>query len=143
MTVVIDTNSVLPMLGRRHSFAVILDAFIDGEFDWAVSNEILSEYEEVAVERMGRARFERFASILELGGQLHGTLHRVAPSFRFHLITTDPDDDKFADCAIAAEADFIITSDHHFAALGSSTLPCCYPIEIIQLPAQQIGRAHV
>lgn len=34
MTVVIDTNSVLPMLGRHHSFAVILDAFIDGEFDW-------------------------------------------------------------------------------------------------------------
>ena len=140
MTVVIDTNSVLPMLGRRHSFAVILDAFIDGEFDWAVSNEILSEYEEVAVERMGRARFERFASILELGGQLHGTLLRVAPSFRFHLITADPDDDKFADCAIAAEADFIITSDHHFAALtGSGYKP--QPITPEQFIRRHLGGA--
>ena len=117
MTVVIDTNSLLPMLGRRHSFAVILDAFIDGEFEWAVSNEIVLEYEEVAVERIGRARFERFAAILDLGGQLHRTLRRVSPGFRFHLITADPDDNKFADCAIAAEAAYLITEDRHFDAL--------------------------
>jgi len=120
MTVVIDTNAVLPMLGRRHSFAVILDAFIDGEFEWAVSNEILLEYEEVAVERIGRTRFERFAAILDLGGQLHRTLRRVSPSFRFHLITADPDDDKFADCAIAAAEDYLITEDRHFDALKSA-----------------------
>jgi len=43
---------------------------------------------------------------------------------RFHTITGDPDDDAFADCAIAENADFIITSDHHFKALiGSGYRP--------------------
>ena len=40
--------------------------------------------------------------------------------FRFHLIIGDADDDKFADCAIAAEADFIITEDHHFDVMPGS-----------------------
>lgn len=40
-------------------------------------------------------------------------------SFRFRLIAADADN-KFADCAIAAEADFIITEDRHFDALFGS-----------------------
>ena len=50
----------------------------------------------------------------------HGNLLPVSPSFRFHLITGDADDNKFADCAIAAEADFIITSDQHFDLMRGS-----------------------
>lgn len=30
------------------------------------------------------------------------------------------DDNKFVDCAIAAQADYIITADHHLAALNGS-----------------------
>ena len=41
----------------------------------------------------------------------------ITPSFHFNLITHDPDDNKFADCAIAAEADYIITEDGHFDAM--------------------------
>jgi len=37
-----------------------------------------------------------------------------------HPITHDPDDNKFADCAIAAEADFILTEDRHFQELNGS-----------------------
>jgi len=44
----------------------------------------------------------------------------VSPSFHFLTIPADPDDDAFADCAIAADADYIITSDHHFDALKNS-----------------------
>jgi len=57
---------------------------------------------------------------LDLTGQLHHTLRRVSPGFRFHLITADPDDDKFADCAIAAEADYLITEDRHFDVLKTA-----------------------
>ena len=42
------------------------------------------------------------------------------PTFRFQLIAGDADDNKFADCAIAAGADFIITGDHHFEAMRGS-----------------------
>ncbi|GDY19043.1 hypothetical protein LBMAG56_03880 [Verrucomicrobiota bacterium] len=51
---------------------------------------------------------------------LHGTIREVTPSYRFHVITGDADDDAFANCAIVANADFIITEDHHFAVLQGS-----------------------
>ena len=57
---------------------------------------------------------------IEFVEQARGVIRRVSPSFRFHLITGDADDDKFADCAIAAGADFIITEDHHFEAMRGS-----------------------
>ena len=55
--------------------------------------------------------------MLDLARELHGNIHHVEPSFFFHLIAADPDDHKFADCAIAAEADFVVTEDAHFAPL--------------------------
>ena len=51
---------------------------------------------------------------------LHGTIREVAPSYRFRAITGDADDDAFADCAIVADADYIITEDHHFDAMRGS-----------------------
>jgi predicted nucleic acid-binding protein len=57
---------------------------------------------------------------LEGISRLHNNVLYVEPHFRFRLIAADPDDDKFADCAITVEADFILTSDRHFDALHSS-----------------------
>lgn len=118
MTVVIDTNGVLPMLGLRHRFSVILDAWTIGRFVWAYSTEILLEFEEIAAPRIGPARWRDFLSLLEFVAARHGNLRRLSPRFRFRVISADPDDDKFADCAIVAEAEWIITEDRHFTALG-------------------------
>ena len=43
--------------------------------------------------------------------------------FQFNLITTDPDDNKFVDCAIAANAKFIVTNDKHFNELDIVDFP--------------------
>jgi len=89
-------------------------------FAWAVSTGILLEYEEIVAERSGSDRVRKMFELMEVVGQQLGNLRRIAPSFRFRLITADADDDKFADCAIAAEADWIITEDRHFDALTGS-----------------------
>ena len=47
----------------------------------------------------------------------------VHPYFRFGLITADPDDNKFTDCAITAGADFIVTNDRHFNVLKEIDFP--------------------
>ena len=61
---------------------------------------------------------------MEAVSQQHGNVLHVSPSFRFQLIPADPDDHKFADCAIAADADYIITEDRHFDTLiGSGYKP--------------------
>jgi uncharacterized protein len=49
-----------------------------------------------------------------------GDLIWVSPHFQFHVINTDPDDNAFTDCAIAAHADYVITSDKHFGPLADA-----------------------
>ena len=54
----------------------------------------------------------------------------VTPYFHFKLIISDPDDDKFVDCAIAANAKFVVTDDGHFDVLKQIDFP---KVEIIGL----------
>ena len=70
--------------------------------------------------RLGRTRWLEFWALLEVVGELHGNVRRVAPTFRFRLITADADDDKFADCAIVADADCVVTEDGHFDVLAGA-----------------------
>ena len=43
--------------------------------------------------------------------------------YHFGLITEDPDDNKFVDCAIAADAELIVTNDKHFDVLRTVSWP--------------------
>ena len=45
------------------------------------------------------------------------------PQYNFHLITQDPDDNKFVDCAIVANADYIVSEDSHFRVLAEIPFP--------------------
>ena len=93
---------------------------LDGRLTLAVSNEILLEYQEVTVKLSGAERWREVEALLELLDQLHGNIRQIEPRFRFAVITADPDDNKFCDCAIATEADLVVTDDAHFAALKSA-----------------------
>lgn len=120
MIVCIDTNTVVQATAATHPYHTILNAWVAGQFTWAVSNSILAEYEEIH-QRMGRRqRWLKFVTLLELARQTEGNVRFVSPSFQFHVIAADPDDNKFADCAITADADFIITDDAHFAPLANA-----------------------
>ena len=57
---------------------------------------------------------------MDLAELTSGNLLRVTPYFRFHIVTDDPDDNIFTDCAVTAGADYLITEDRHFAALGEA-----------------------
>ena len=50
------------------------------------------------------------------------TLYKEA-SFKFNLIEADPDDNKFADCAIVANAEYIVSEDAHFRILATFPFP--------------------
>jgi len=39
------------------------------------------------------------------------------------LITQDPDDNKFIDCAFANNCDFLVTNDKHFSVLNNIDFP--------------------
>jgi len=108
------------MFGRRQPFYRILRGLFDGWIVLAVSTEILFEYEEIILKLSGAERWRDVAAFLELLTQLHGNIRQIEPRYRFGVIVADPDDNKFSDCAIAAEADFVVTEDSHFDALKSA-----------------------
>ena len=120
MRVRIDTNLLLQLFGKSRPYGRITDALQQGRLELVVSNEVLLEYEETVTHLSGPSRWQAVEMFLHAVSRLHGTVLYVEPHFRFRVITADPDDDKFADCAIAAEADFILTFDRHFDVLRAS-----------------------
>ena len=50
-------------------------------------------------------------------------VEHISPSYRFNLITADPDDNKFVDCAITAGATYIVSNDKHFSELEQYEFP--------------------
>ena len=90
-----------------------------GQIELAVSTAILLEYEEVAAAMHGPVFAREVMNFLDLA-TASGFVRHFTPQFHFHIITADPDDDIFTDCAIAADAEYIITEDRHFKALRNA-----------------------
>ena len=91
-----------------------------------VSNEVLMEYEEILSQKTSSF----FADAIIKALLNRKNLVRVSPTWRFHLITQDPDDNKFVDCAIAGQAEFLVSNDKHFAVLKDVDFPV---VNIIRL----------
>ncbi len=117
MTVCLDTNVLIQMFGGRAQWRPLRDALFLGRLEWAISTSILMEYQEIVSERMGARRWQQVAAFVDFLAEVRGTVRHVEPSFQFRVIVHDADDNKFTDCAIAAQADFVITDDGHFAPL--------------------------
>lgn len=120
MTVVLDTNVLLPLFGKAGRHRPLRDAIADGRVRWAVSTSVLFEYEEILVARSGRSRWEGLLRLMHSVSLRHGSVLAVSPSFYFEVVTADPNDNKFSDCAIIANADWLITEDAHFAPLANA-----------------------
>ena len=119
MRLVLGTNSLIQCVSRRSRYHDLWLSFIDGRNQLCVTTEILNEY----VEILQRETTENFASImLEVILNNPNTLF-INIFYKFNLITADPDDNKFIDCAIAAQAKYIVTEDHHYDALRDLEFP--------------------
>ena len=56
----------------------------------------------------------------------------ISVYFKWNLITADPDDNKFVDCALNANADYIVTNDKHFNVLKEIDFP---PVKVVDIVA--------
>lgn len=119
MKVVLDTNIMLVIISKRAKNRWIFDKLLAGEITLCVTTDILDEYAEIIEKYMG----ETIAiTLMELLDELPNVLH-ITRYFRWNLIKDDPDDDKFVDCAIAAEASVIVSEDKHFSVLSEIPFP--------------------
>ena len=57
-------------------------------------------------------------------------IFQVIPFYKWNLIIADPDDNKFVDCALNADADYIVTNDKHFNVLTDINFPFVKVIDI-------------
>ena len=119
MIIVLDTNILVASLGKKSPYCPIFDALIFEKFEIAVSNEILNEYAEVTEQK---TTSEISQNVLRLLINLP-SLKLIHTYYNWQLIIADPDDDKFVDCAIAAQADYIVSDDGHFKVLKDIPFP--------------------
>lgn len=124
--IVLDTNALIQCLPNKSPYRKIWNSIIKGKSFLCVSNEILEEYEEI----LGRMYGRKIAELALLAIINRPSVIFITPYYHFHLIEADPDDNKFVDCAISANAKFIVTEDHHFDILKRIDFP---KVEIIKL----------
>ena len=107
MIVVLDTNIIASATFWRGKPAHCLEAWVNGKFDLAISHPILSEYEEVIDRLTVRYPTKQPNDWLSAIKQA-GHLFVPAP---LPAISTDPDDEMLIECAVAAQADFLVSGD--------------------------------
>lgn len=123
---VLDTNCLIQIVSPRSKYHSLWMSFVRGEYELCVSNEIIDEYLEI---------LQKLTSV-EVAEYIVKTIINspfvvfIDPFYKFDLIQADKDDNKFVDCAIAAQAKCIISNDHHYDIL--STIPFPH-VEVIKL----------
>jgi len=116
---VVDTNIIVAIIGKKSPFRWIFDKIINGDFILCVTNDIVLEYREIMSQKNGNDVSENFNNFLTV----HPFVENYNIYFNFNLITKDPSDNKFVDCAISANAVCIISNDTHFDILREIEFP--------------------
>ena len=97
-----------------------------------VNTEILNEYEEILGQKMTK---DIARNVVEAIARLHSTIYQEI-YIHFGLIKEDADDNKFVDCAVAANAEYIVTNDSHFNVLKEIDWPKVLVLTIKEFAAQ-------
>lgn len=118
MKVVIDTNLILTCISRKSHLHWLFQHLIAKNFELCVTTDILNEYAEIIDRHMGATLAE---STLKVILNLSSTL-RIETYYKWNLIK-DADDNKFVDCAVAANAMFLVSHDRHFDVLKAVPFP--------------------
>lgn len=117
--IVLDTNCLISSLSRRGQYYPVWKGLQTGKYVLCVSTEILEEYAEIISQKMS---VEVAANVIHLLLESQ-YVELINPYFRLQLIKDDQDDDKFVDCAFAANATYIVSDDKHYDVLKDIEFP--------------------
>lgn len=119
MKVVLDTNVLLACYSPKSRLFPIWQSFRAQQYTLCVTTDILDEY----VELIARLSSPSIANlIVDIITQSPNTQF-VTKHFFWQLIEADPDDNKFVDCGLIANAHFLVTEDKHFDVLKTKGFP--------------------
>ena len=117
--VVLDTNVVVSACLRPEGApAIIVELVLLGTLTVCLSPDVLREYCEVLARPKFSRQLERISALLE---GIEDVAVAVTPD-RKATISPDEEDNRFLECAEAAEADFLVTGKRkHFPELFGKT----------------------
>lgn len=124
--IVLDTNCLISSLPKKGKYYQVWQDFFANKYILCYTNEILTEYEEILTQKLGQTIAQ---NIIKAIIARPNTL-KFDPHFQFQLITQDVDDNKFVDCAIVANAQYIVTEDKHYNVLETIDFP---KVDVIDL----------
>lgn len=124
--VVIDTNCLIASIPQTSEAYWLYIAFKSQLFTWVVSTEILNEYYEILTSFYSQATADTVINILLAAPNTE----LVEPYFNYNLITTDPDDNKFANLSISTNAYCLVSNDKHFNIFKKIIFP---PLSVLKL----------
>lgn len=129
MKLVVDTNIILVSLSEYSPYHWVLKSLLNKQYILCVTNEILLEYEEIINRYLGKENANLFMELLDN----LSNVEYITRYFKWNLIKADPDDNKFVDCAIASNSNFLATNDNHFKILKEINFPKVNIINIDEL----------
>jgi uncharacterized protein len=114
--VVFDTNIFFSAIGWKGRPFACLERARLGAADGVTSQAILDELVEKLREKLAFSE-EQIADTL---ADLLGYMRVITITEQLAVIAADPDDDRVLECAVAAQADYIVTGDRkHLLPLGT------------------------
>lgn len=116
MIIVFDTNIfIAAVINRGFLFDILDKVFARGSgYLVCISKEIRQELLEKLYEyNFDKEKIEHFLLVIDKFAYL------VEPNEKINIVKADPDDNKILECAVAAEANLVVTMDKHLLKLKS------------------------
>ncbi len=126
MKYILDTNVLVVSISRKSPHYWIWEYLQKGNYQIAVTTDILTEYEEVLNHFYGQ---EVSKNVLATLDHLPNVQY-ITKFYRWELIKIDLDDNKFVDACIAFQAEGIVTEDKHFNTLKKVEFP---PVQVLSI----------
>ncbi len=125
--VVLDTNILLVSISQKSKLHWIFENLLNEKYTLCVTTDILAEYAEIIEQHMGTIASESALGVLE---NLNN-VELITSYYKFDLLK-DKEDNKFVDCAIASNANYIVSHDKDFNLLKQIEFPKVEVIDISQ-----------
>lgn len=139
MRVLLDTNVVVSALIWGGLPDRLIQAAIDGEIELVTSPVLMTELRDVLARPHLAARLTHNRFTVEQAIALYARLAiHVSPLLTPIVIAADPDDDHVLACAVAAQAQLIVSGDkRHLLTLGVyKGVPIVRPGEAVRMIAE-------
>lgn len=135
MRLVADTNVIVSGLLWLGNPGRILEAAASGQVTLYTSPPLLAELAATLGSPKLAQRTQRSGLALdELLARYANVAVVVQPAEVGQVIIADPDDDQVLACALAAQADFVVSGDSHLLALKAyASIPILAPADAIQV----------